>query len=54
MTIQEKLMVVAIAGILGALVAQPYFEARAFNKFSTRKVSYFEAAVADLRITPER
>ena len=53
-TIQEKLIVAAIALVLALLVAQPHFEARAFNKFSAKKATYWDAAFAELRVAAER
>ena len=40
--------------ILGALmvgVSQPYFEAKAFNKFSDTKATYWDAMWTKLRVT---
>lgn len=35
-------------------VLQPYFEARAFNKFTTGpKATYWDAVWSDLRVTPK-
>jgi len=42
------LLVLIIAGIL--VLVQPYFEMRAFNRFSEKKATYWDAAFASLRV----
>lgn len=52
------LIIVAIAAmgvLMGTeILTQPYFEARAFNKFSATKATYWDAVFADLRILPDK
>ena len=44
----------AVIGTLLTPVLQPYFEARAFNKFTTGpKATYWDAVWSDLRVTPK-
>ena len=43
-------IIVMIVAILAILTVQPYFEARAFNKFSEKKATYWDAVFTDLRV----
>lgn len=49
-TIQEMLAVILLAMVVLLGLAQPYFEARAFNKFSTVKATYWDALASQLRV----
>lgn len=43
-----------IVGVPLLLLMQPYFESRAFNKFTTGpKATYWDALWTDLRVTPK-
>ncbi len=46
----EVIILVLIIFTIAMYVAAPYFEAEAFNKFSTKKVTYWDALVLDLRV----
>jgi len=39
-----------IVGILLIIFIQPYFEMRAFNRFSEQKATYWDALFVELRI----
>jgi len=45
-------VVVFLLGVIVYAVSQPYFEMRAFNKFSETKATYWDAVMSDLRIIP--
>jgi hypothetical protein len=45
---------VTVATVILALILQPHFEARTFNKFSKTKATYFDALVSELRVMPDR
>ncbi len=46
------LIVSLLVGAISIILLQPYFEARAFNKFSVGpKATYWDAVFADLRVT---
>ena len=47
-----KIIIACMVLMLSIAIAQPYFEARSFNKFSKVKATYFDALISDLRITP--
>ena len=44
-------IILCIAISVGIAVMQPYFEARAFNKFSETKATYWDAVWTRLRVT---
>lgn len=47
-------MLVIVAGMIAGCASQPYFEARAFNKFTKGpKATYWDAAWTELRVTPQ-
>jgi hypothetical protein len=47
----EAFVGITIIGILLAVtLLVPYFEMRAFNKFSEQKATYFDAVFSELRI----
>ena len=48
------LIVFCIVLLATVMFVFPHFEARAFNKFSDTKVTYWDAFGADLRIAPDR
>ncbi len=50
-----EMMIVILTGIcllavVGFGVAAPHFEAKAFNRFSTKKATYWDAFWSDLRV----
>lgn len=49
-----RLCVVAVVVALLGFLIQPYFEMRAFNKFSETKATYWDAMFSQLRITPDK
>lgn len=57
MTPLEKLICwfigIVVVGCVAVAVFQPYFEARAFNKFSKTKATYWDALVTELRVIPD-
>lgn len=46
----EVIIVVLIIFTIAMSVAAPYFEAEAFKKFSTKKATYWDALVVNLRV----
>ena len=53
MTRLELLVIlVAVLGI-GFVVVQPYYEAKAFNKFSSTKATYWYGVFAYLKVIPK-
>lgn len=53
-TIMITLFVVGLLAVLFLGLLQPYFEMRAFNKFSQTKATYWDALMSDLRIIPDK
>ena len=53
-TIIEVIVALFIIGILLLIPLQPYFEMRAFNKFSEKKATYWDAMFSELRIEANR
>ena len=45
--------VILLVIIITIAILQPYFESRAFNKFSRTKATYWDAVWSDLRIFPD-
>jgi hypothetical protein len=43
-------IVLILVGTIGAAVAQPYFEARTFNRCTGGSATYWDAVWADLRV----
>jgi len=54
LTVIELPICIAIGLVLVGHLFSPYFEAKAFNRFSSRKATYWDALVADLRIVAEK
>jgi len=53
-TLVELLIVISIIAMVAGIFIQPYFEMKAFNKFSDKKASYFDAMFSQLRIEANR
>lgn len=49
-----SLIFLLVLGVLVIGLIQPYFEMKAFNKFSGTKVTYWDALVSDLRIITDK
>ena len=46
------IVLLILVGVVASMTLSPYFEMRAFNKFSETKASYWDALFSDLRIIP--
>jgi len=53
-TLTELLTVIMIVAIISGVFVQPYFEMKAFNKFSSNKATYIDAMFSQLRIEANR
>ncbi len=42
-----------LLGVLFAVFVPPYFEMRAFNKFTETKATYWDALFTELRVIPD-
>jgi hypothetical protein len=40
--------------VIAAFLLSPYFEAKAFNKFSKTKATYWDALWTELRVMPDK
>lgn len=51
-TLFERMVIVGITLLIFVFLLQPYFEMKAFNKFSETKANYFDAVFSELRVIP--
>ena len=54
MTGTEILIIISMVIMIASIFVQPYFEMRAFNKFSDKKATYMDALFSQLRIEANR
>ncbi len=53
-TFTWALLGLVLAFLLAFWLVPPYFEARAFNKFSKTKATYWDALWTELRVLPDK